>query len=147
MAIILLVLNSPFGIFMGDDGEEDTPTIQEVIIDLDQQFNDKIVDTIDEAGELHEVIIDIQTADETYRVPNWNDVLSIFAVKLSLDETDPTDVFIMTKDKVEVLKEIFWEMNVIHSSVSEEIVAAPTPTASPYPTPYFDIYSLSNFNA
>ena len=40
-------------------------------------------------------------------VPNWADVVGVYAIKVGADAENPSDVTSMTPDNIERLKEIF----------------------------------------
>ena len=44
-------------------------------------------------------------------VPNWADVVGVYAIKVGADAENPSDVTSMTPDNIERLKEIFHDMN------------------------------------
>ena len=134
IAVILLIISSPFGIFASStDGE--TPTIQEVVEEINEEYTSKIDSIIINAGNIDEVIIEGESADAGYAPTNWIDVLGVFSVKATMSEkpNEYMDVLIMDEKKVEELQNVFWAMNIISYEIEEEIVPTPIPTSTPSP--------------
>lgn len=52
----------------------------------------------------------------------WPEVLSVYAVKVTTDPDNGMEVATVTDEKIEILKEIFWEMNEIDYSTSAQTV-------------------------
>ncbi len=46
-------------------------------------------------------------------VNNWIDVLGVYAVLMTMDEQQATDVVTVTPDKIDALRRIFSEMNAV----------------------------------
>lgn len=51
----------------------------------------------------------------------WKDVLAVYSVKVNTDEDNPQEVATMNEEKKELLKDIFWEMQEIDSSIETKI--------------------------
>lgn len=112
VAIILLILmaglvaNSAFGIFFsGDDKTGSEQSMPEVIAEIDQEYQTKI-DTIKRKN-VHDVL-EVSGARAT-----WKEVLSVYSVKTNTDATNPQEVVTIDDEKKQLLRTIFWEMNVI----------------------------------
>ena len=50
----------------------------------------------------------------------WQEILAVYAVKVSADPDNAQDVAIVTEEKKEILKDVFWDMNEITHSKSGE---------------------------
>ena len=143
IVLIVALAASPWGIFF-EDTDENTPTLSEVVKIIDNEFNNKIMQIILDAGNVDETIIDFDKSSNTYRTDNWIDVIGVFAVKTSTDSDNPMDVLIMDDKKIKKLQDVFWDMNSIKYQIIEEIVATPVPSPTetpeePTPTPDPDI--------
>ena len=46
-------------------------------------------------------------------IANWRDVLAIYAVRTTTDDTSPDEVATLTAEKLDILRQIFWDMNAI----------------------------------
>ena len=53
-----------------------------------------------------EIASDIDTAVED----NWRNVLAVYAVRVAADETSAAEVVTIDDEKMEILREIFWDM-------------------------------------
>ena len=134
IAVILLIISSPFGAFTNEsDGE--TPTLSEVVQEINGEYSATINNIIINAGELDEIIMEGETSSSVYTPTNWIDVLAVFSVKSTINDNpdEYMDVAIMDEEKVEVLRDIFWQMNSINYEIQEEIIPTPEPTPSPTP--------------
>ena len=133
IAVIMLVISSPFGVFANDsDGE--TPTLSEVVQEINGEYTSAINKIIIDAGEIDEIIVEGEAASSGYSPTNWIDVLAVFSVKSTINDNpdEYMDVAIMDTEKIEALKDIFWQMNSITYEIEEEPV--PTPETTPNPT-------------
>ena len=136
IAVIMLIISSPFGAFTNEsDGE--TPTLSEVVQEINGEYSSNINNIIINAGEIDEVIVEGETASSGYTPSNWIDVLAVFSVKSTINDNpdEYMDVAIMDEKKVEALRDIFWQMNSIAYEIQEEVIPTPEPTPSPTPNP------------
>ncbi len=134
IAVIMLIISSPFGVFTNDtDGT--TPTISEVVQEINEEYITTINNIVISAGDVDEVIVEGETASSDFTPTNWIDVLGVFSVKSTMNDNpdEYMDVLFMDDIKIESLKEIFWQMNSISYEIQEEMVPMPTSTPSPIP--------------
>ena len=106
-----LVVGSATGIFFSS---EDTGgrSMESVVHEINTEYNDRL-----------SLIKDVNTYDEIEMSGSsavWREVLSFYAVKTSMADEDAQEVVTLDDEKVELLKEIFWEMNTISSEVKTE---------------------------
>ncbi len=110
ITLIAILLNSVFGIFFSSENMNNEKTISQVVEEIKIDLNNKILE------------IQNTTPHDDYEIvsnmASWEDVLSIYAVKVANGQV-ATEVVTMDDNKVEILKSIFWEMNVITSSISD----------------------------
>jgi hypothetical protein len=53
---------------------------------------------------------------------NWKEVLAVYAVKVNTDPDNAQDVATMDEDKKELLRSVFWDMNVLsHRTETKEV--------------------------
>lgn len=144
VAIIAAIVSSPLAIFSNDtDGT--TPTVSEVVQQINGEYSSKITDIIADAGNVDEVIVEGETASSEYIVGNWIDVLGVFSVKstVTTSEEEFVPLVYMEDKQISELKDVFWSMNVItHKIVTETVEAdsspessAPSVSPTPEPTP------------
>ena len=55
-----------------------------------------------------------------YKRQVWKEVLAVYAVKTTTDPDNAQEVATMDDEKLELLKDIFWQMNEISSSTSTQ---------------------------
>ena len=108
--VIAAVVASAFGIFFvgsavsGGDAES-TPSLQNVVVSINQEYNDELDSIINSNPHDQLVLVGSRTP--------WADVLSVYAVSVTTDPDNPMDVVTMTDDRVEIIRELFWTMNTI----------------------------------
>ena len=106
--LIAGIVASAFGIFFaGDESGENTRTLQEVVLEINGEYNSQIEQI--KTNTAHDELI-----MEGYQAP-WPDVLSVYAVYVTTRTDGATDVVHLTDDNVDTLKTIFWQMNTITS--------------------------------
>lgn len=145
IAVIVALVSSPFAIFSNDtDGT--TPTISEVVQQINGEYASKITGIISNAGDVDEVIVEGESASSDYTVGNWIDVIGVFSVKSTVTTSDEEFVPLvyMEERQINDLKDVFWNMNVIsHKIVTETLESSPSTSSSsgasasptPEPTP------------
>ena len=111
-----MFVSSVFGIFFSSEDTGSTITVNEteqgvtmneVISDLNSEFMNKITE-IQQNNEHDEYDIQGQRTE-------WKDVLAIYSVKVRGEENEK-DVVTIDDEKVQILKDIFWQMNELTSS-------------------------------
>lgn len=104
--LIAAIAASAFGIFFtGDTSTEETRTLQEVVLEINAEFNAAIEN-------IENTVAHDEVNKEGYQAP-WPDVLSVYAVYVTTKTEGATDVVHLTDDHVTILKDIFWQMNTI----------------------------------
>ncbi len=136
VAILAAVVLSPMGIFAGGGGNG-TPSIAEIARTLNGELSAKISSIQQQVSPVDEIQIVYEGSEDNTFISNWPDVLSVFAVKVSMDAEDPLDVVVMDEVKQGLLREVFWDMNSVSYTLTETDVPQPshTPQASASPTP------------
>lgn len=110
ICLIAMICTSIFGIFFSNEKDVGEKTMSSVIREINTEFTNKITD-IQKNTEHNEYDINSNKAE-------WKDVISLYAVIMSNGE-EQTDVITLDDNKSNKLKEIFWKMNTITSSVEE----------------------------
>ena len=118
IALICVILALCFGLFASNEATSPTQTgkpMTQAIQDVNNEFVDKINAKISRFKKKYkpdEVILIYEgDTDSKGTVMNWADVLGIYAVGTTTDPEQPTDVLIVTPDKVNILRDYFMEMN------------------------------------
>lgn len=138
ICLVGILISSPFGILF-NGGADDTPTVTEVIQTIDNELNEKISD-IQNNTDADEVKLSYEGSEDGSRINNWTDILAVFAVKTNMDSENPLDVMVMDEQRIAKLREVFWDMTDITTSIEEipiddQNASSPKPaSASPSPT-------------
>ena len=120
VCLIGLLCGSIYGIFFSSedtnsyitvDGVSQSVTMNQVISNLNNEFINKITQ-IQKDNPYDEY-------DITGKRAEWKDILTIYAVRIE-NGKENTDVVTLNDDKVETLKEIFWDMNEVTFTKDEE---------------------------
>ena len=112
-AAIGALVASAFGIFFtGDVSGEGTKTLQEVVLEINQGYNNYI-------EEIKKSITHDDLTIEGYCAP-WPDIISVYAVYMTTKSDNPTDVVHLTEEHEKLLYDLFWTMNYV-SYTTEEI--------------------------
>lgn len=123
IAIILVVclagllLNSSFGIFFSNEKTgEDMPVMSEVVSGLNEEFIAEI-EQIENNTPYDK--LDLSNNANSGMVSNWRDILAVYAVKVAADPGNAMEVATLDDEKIEILRSIFWDMNVIDYKVEK----------------------------
>lgn len=110
LCIVGLLLLSPFGLFFASQRQEPGAVPPNGAI---AQLNADLAAYLAElqAGDYADIQLDGQ-------LPDWREVLAVFAVRTTLGE-DGVDVLTLDPDRVERLKEVFWDMTAITAETGE----------------------------
>lgn len=110
ICLIGLLIASPFGIFFSGENSGTGYTMPDAVSMLNSEFSAKI-EQIKEENPYDE--LDMDNAGSAAMISNWRDVLAIYAVRTTTNDTSPDEVATLTEEKMEILREIFWDMNAI----------------------------------
>lgn len=110
ICLIGLLIASPFGIFFSGEDSGTGYTMPEAVTMLNAEFTDRIEQI--KAENPHDEL-DMDNAGSAAMISNWRDVLAVYAVRTTTDNASPDEVATLTEEKMEILREIFWDMNAI----------------------------------
>ena len=110
ICLIGLLIASPFGIFFSGENSGTGYTMPEAVTMLNTEFTDRI-EQIKAENSYDE--LDMDNAGSAAMISNWRDVLAVYAVRTTTDNASPDEVATLTEEKMEILREIFWDMNAI----------------------------------
>ena len=106
VGMIAFLVGSVFGIFFSREPNPQTgQTINSVLREIDAEYTAEINEII--SSNPHD-LLDMSGARAA-----WRHVLAIYAVRTVTDSENPMEVAIMTDEKAEILREVFWDMNAI----------------------------------
>ena len=110
ICLIGLLIVSPFGIFFSGEDSGTGYTMPEAVSVLNGEFAARIEQI--KAENPHDEL-DMANAGNAAMISNWRDVLAVYAVRTTTDNASPDEVATLTEEKMEILREIFWDMNAI----------------------------------
>ena len=110
ICLIGLLIASPFGIFFSGENSGTGYTMPDAVSMLNSEFSARI-EQIKAENPYDE--LDMDNAGSAAMISNWRDVLAIYAVRTTTDNASPDEVATLTEEKMEILREIFWDMNAI----------------------------------
>ena len=110
ICLIGLLIASPFGIFFSGEDSGTGYTMPEAVSVLNGEFAARIEQI--KAENPHDEL-DMDNAGSAAMISNWRDVLAVYAVRTTTNDTSPDEVATLTEEKMEILREIFWDMNTI----------------------------------
>ena len=109
--VVAAIAASPFGIFISDEAaDNDSIPISAIVAECNMELSNKLDDIENAAAADRSEIIGEQA--------NWDLVLAVFATKVAGVEDDTVeDVVVITEDKKQKLKNVFWDMHEITSRI------------------------------
>ena len=117
ICMVALIVCSCFGIFFSMDDTGTSQPMQSVIQEINADYQGQI-DTIKA-----NIAYDVLEMSGSRAV--WPEVLAVYAVKVTTDPHQAQEVATMDESKKAILKDIFWQMNVISSrtkTVTETVI-------------------------
>ena len=122
VVVILLVgmlFASPLGILFAGEDTGTEIKIPDAVATLNGEFTDEIY-RIMEDHPYNE--LDMQEGMEAAMLQNWRNVLAVYAVKVSTDEEHGLDVMTMDEEKLQLLREIFFDANKLEYELTTRTV-------------------------
>lgn len=110
ICLIGLLIVSPFGIFFSGEDSGTGYTMPEAVTMLNTEFTDRI-EQIKAENPYDE--LDMDNAGSAAMISNWRDVLAVYAVRTTTGNASPDEVATLTEEKLDILRQIFWDMNAI----------------------------------
>ena len=107
IALVGALACSTNGIFFSGEDSGTGITIKSVVQELNVDFNSKVES--EKAKYTYDIL------DMSGSQADWREVLAIYAVKTTTDETSPQEVATVNDSKKKIIEEIFWDMNSIAS--------------------------------
>lgn len=120
--VILLVgflFASPLGILFAGEDTGTEIKIPDAVATLNGEFTDEIYRIMEE-NPYDE--LDMQEGMEAAMLQNWRNVLAVYAVKVSTDEEHGLDVMTMDVEKLQLLREIFFDANKLEYELTTRTV-------------------------
>ena len=125
LAVLVVALLSLFGVFSANEAADGGKPMTEAIEAINTEFKNEIENRIAEltsqgAADAIEIIYegDMESIEST--VPNWADVIGVYAIKIGANAENPSDVTEMSPENMEKLREIFLDMNKVSYRTESE---------------------------
>ena len=122
VVVILLVgmlFASPLGILFAGEDTGTEIKIPDAVATLNGEFTDEIYRIMEEHPYDE---LDLQEGMEAAMLQNWRNVLAVYAVKVSTDEEHGLDVITMDEEKLQLLREIFFDTNKLEYELTARTV-------------------------
>jgi len=103
LCLVGLIASSSFGIFFSGEDSGSGITMKDAVSMINTEYYAEL--------EAIKSSVDYDVLEMRGSQAVWRDVLSVYAVKVSTDEVEPREVASVDKEKVDLLRDIFWEMN------------------------------------
>ena len=103
-----MLVSSPFGVFFSGEDTGTGQTMVDAVRAIDTEYSERLTDL--RSAIPHDAV----EMSGTRAV--WPDILAVYAVKTASDLNTPMEAASMTDDKIQLLKDIFWQMNEISHS-------------------------------
>ena len=110
ICLIGLLIVSPFGIFFSGEDSGTGHTMPDAVSMMNSEFSTHI-EQIKAENPYDE--LDMDNAGSAAMISNWRDVLAVYAVRTTTDNASPDEVATLTEEKLDILRQIFWDMNAI----------------------------------
>ena len=119
--LLSMMCASVYGVYFAKEDSGTGITTETVRLELLEEYDQKIQEIIN-ADNYESVEIIGELCD-------WDDVLQEYAKRM-LESDNPQEVTTMNEEKAEILKEVFWDMNVIETNVQVTPEEVPTDEAT-----------------
>lgn len=122
VVVILLIgmlFASPLGILFAGEDTGTEIKIPDAVATLNGEFTDEIYHIME--GNPYDAL-DMQEGMEAAMLQNWRNVLAVYAVKVSTDEEHGLDVMTMDEEKLQLLREIFFDANKLEYELTARTV-------------------------
>lgn len=123
VVVLVIALLSVFGVFSANEASDGSKPMTETIETINAEFYDSAqekIDELSEGAETVEVIYEGDLESLGSPLPNWSDVIAIYAAKTSLDPENPADVTVVDEENIERLKKVLYDMNKVTYHAEEE---------------------------
>lgn len=130
LCVVLLVgsvIASPFGILFSNEPAEGAIPLSAAVAQINMEYFNRLIE-LQEEEDYEEITIEGEP-------PDWVDVICVFASKVAGAE-DGMDVAVLDEERVELLRETFWDMCTIEVTVEKPEPTLPvgSTTATTAPT-------------
>lgn len=106
------VIGTPFGVFWSGN-DSDVQSVPQAVARINSEFASEI-SRIQTENPTDSVVIHREPdggSDLTIR--NWTDIIAVFAVKTAGADADATDVVTIDEERIDLIRQVFWDMNAV----------------------------------
>lgn len=112
ICLAALILNSAFGIFYSNEESDSEHSLTLGIQEINHEYENALQD-------------EINSIDYDYLIINenrseWKNILAVYAVKVNTDSLNAQEVMTLDDSKKQLLKSVFWDMNIISSKTENK---------------------------
>lgn len=123
--VLVIALLSLFGVFSANESADGSKPMTEAIESINAGFQSEMQNRIAElssqsGADVVEVIYEGDMEGAESPVPNWADVVGVYAIKVGADAENPSDVTEMSPENAERLREVFLDMNEVSYRTESE---------------------------
>ncbi len=118
VVVLVVALLAVFGVFSSNESADGGKPMTEAIEGINAEFQSGMQSKINElsaqsGADVVEVIYEGDMESAESPVPNWADVVGVYAIKVGADSENPADVTVVTPENIEWLKAVFNDMNAV----------------------------------
>lgn len=118
VVVLVVGLLAVFGVFSSNESADGGKPMAEAIEGINAEFQSGMQSKINElsaqgGADVVEVIYEGDMESAESPVPNWADVVGVYAIKVGADSENPADVTVVTPENIEWLKAVFNDMNAV----------------------------------
>lgn len=112
IVVVALIVGSGFGIFYSMEDSGTGITVKDAVNQINEEYEERI-NQIEDGSTYDKLVIDGEKAA-------WSDVLSVYSVKTTSDYENGQEVVTMDLTKLNILRNVFWDMHVITNRIQEK---------------------------
>ena len=106
------VIGTPFGVFWSGN-DSDTQSVPQAVALINSEFSAKINQIQAENPADSMVIHREPDGGSDLSITNWTDIIAVFAVKTAGADADATDVVTIDEERIDLIRQVFWDMNAV----------------------------------
>ena len=128
VVVLVVGLLAVFGVLSSNESADGGKPMTEAIEGINAEFQSGMQSKINElsaqgGADVVEVIYEGDMESAESPVPNWADVVGVYAIKVGADSENPADVTVVTPENIEWLKAVFNDMNAVTYHTESETEA------------------------
>ena len=106
------VIGTPFGVFWSGN-DSDAQSVPQAVARINSEFASEI-SRIQTENPTDSVVIHREPdGGSDLTIQNWTDIIAVFAVKTAGADADATDVVTIDEERIDLIRQVFWDMNAV----------------------------------